>query len=648
MADDPEQQKKLEDEDLVPLTSLENIQSDNLDDGKILAVFNTEVEHVAKSIPLIKPLKAHPAVTLLTFFTLLGFGFLGVGPSTPLAPPPKKDFLKDGKAPPVEFDFEADTFHSVKSDDLQVEFNYEGNLSKVTFSGTESGARSKPEVLFDQGRSLRLEITSEDDAEDSIEGLIDPNALRLLDDGILVRREFIDGLLSSDTTILIGKDEEGKDRRYLDYIVEIKNNTDDEMSFNYTLSVLEGLTLPFKDGPFIGSAAFVTDENGEPKIERMDFTREHFGDFVKPAAIASMTRYGLAALKVVDLGEIKGRLKGKIPVGQNPDGLELHMKMDHERIKLPARATLRHHYRLILGQRSAWTLAGHGEPDLGPVTSDSWPINHFFRELELDFLRGFLSVIPSQGLALLFIGILTAMLLRPMNMTSNWSSQRMGSLRPVIAHINKRRGEVIRSLETHESKKKARQIVSETVSKLYKDHGIRPGLGCLMWIIIFPVLIGFYSAIDSGCALKGTEFLWIKDLALPDNFYPLQEPLVDIDLLRGMANDPNVTLPPYSFSFTYFKMDSIHLLPILLYTLPWVETIILRLMGIKAPFRILSTLIFFVIFMWFFYSLPAGAHLGFLTVRLVWATDRIRLARYLQKGYENLASPAEADPNHSH
>ncbi|MDF1666238.1 MAG: YidC/Oxa1 family membrane protein insertase, partial [Planctomycetota bacterium] len=220
----------------------------------------------------------------------------------------------------------------------------------------------------------------------------------------------------------------------------------------------------------------------------------------------------------------------------------------------------------------------------------------------------FLTTIPSQGLALLLIGILTAMLLRPMNMTSNWSANRMGSIRPVTAHLNKRRGEVIRSLKDHKNIKAARKLVSENAARLYKIHGIRPGLGCLMWIVIFPVLIGFYSAINTGCALKGTEFLWIKDLALPDNFYPLQEPLIDIDLLRGMANDPNVTMPPYSFSFTFFKMDSIHLLPILLYTLPWVETIILRLMGIKAPFRVLTTLIFFVIFMWFFYSLPAGAH----------------------------------------
>ncbi|MDF1666239.1 MAG: hypothetical protein P1V97_31080, partial [Planctomycetota bacterium] len=389
MAEDFEERKKLEDEDLVPISSLENIQNDladSLDDDKKLALFEAEVEQIANSIPVIKPLKAHPAVTLLTFFTLLGFGFLGIGSSSPLVNPPDKDFLKDGKAAPVEIDFEAEAFHEAKSADLQVEFNYEANLSKVTFSGTEGGKRSEPEILFEGARSLRLEIKSEDDAEDSLEGLIDQNALRLLDDGILVRRDFLDGMLSSDTTILIGKDEEGKDRRYLDYIVEIKNNTDDDMTFNYTLTILEGLTLPFKEGPYIGSVAFVTDENGEPKVERMDFTREHFGDFRNPQAIAAMTRYGMVGLKVVDLGEIKGKLKGKIPVGQNPSGLELNMSMDHERLSLPKRSKLRHHFRLLLGQRSAWTLAGHGEPDLGPITSDSWPINHFFRELELDFL----------------------------------------------------------------------------------------------------------------------------------------------------------------------------------------------------------------------------------------------------------------------
>ena len=228
------------------------------------------------------------------------------------------------------------------------------------------------------------------------------------------------------------------------------------------------------------------------------------------------------------------------------------------------------------------------------------------------------------------------MLLRPMSMASNWSSVRLGSISPLIKHLNKRRVETIQSLAEKKSQKRAKELASGTINKLYRDHKIQPGLGCLMWIFIFPVLIGFHNAIDTGYALHGAEFLWIKDMARPDNFYPLVEPLVEIDFAKYFFNKEALAGQP-RFDLTY-RIASIHLLPILLYALPWLETIILRFMGVKTPFRLFSTLISFVFFMLLFYNFPAGVHLGFLAFRLVWACDQIRLFRYLQRSQQALAA----------
>jgi membrane protein insertase Oxa1/YidC/SpoIIIJ len=614
-----------------------NEKLNTVNDDEELALFESELERLAASVPIIPPMKAHPAITALTFLTLLIFGIMGLGPNAALKVSPSKNVLTDGEAIPAEAGLDYNWRHRIKSDDLEIAFDYLGRITDVSATGHESGVEAPKLDILKNGQHFRLRIMNEDDYEDSSEGRI--RSFRTLKNGLLTRREFLDGMLQLDTTIILGKDENDQDRRYLDVILEFKNMTEESYGFGYTINVIDNLTLPIRDLSNVSAVSLGKDEKGEDIVERVTYASEHSGHFREPKALALITRYGLVALAQINPDPENGRLRGEVPIGASPDGVDVGMKMIQERLRIKKKGSLRHHFRLVVGPKSAWTLNGHENPDLKTLTNNSYIGSHYTRDLELSFLRGFLNVIPQQGLALMLIGILTAMLLRPISLSSAWSSLRMASLKPLCMHINQRRAEMVRTLGSYPMRRKAREMASLKVTQLYKAHKIQPGLGCLMWILILPVLFGFYDAIETGYALRDAQFLWIKDMASPDNFYPLLEPLIEIDFFKLLVNDPQGQ-PAYDLNY---RVDSIHLLPILLYTLPWLETIILRMMGVKAPFRIFSTLIFFAVFMLLFYNLPAGAHLGFLTVRLVWATDRIRLFRYLQKSHQKPAAPKQQD-----
>jgi len=62
------------------------------------------------------------------------------------------------------------------------------------------------------------------------------------------------------------------------------------------------------------------------------------------------------------------------------------------------------------------------------------------------------------------------------------------------------------------------QKLNKELMLLYKEHRVNPLGGCLPFILQIPIFFALYRVLINSVALKGAEFLWIKDLSAPDQF----------------------------------------------------------------------------------------------------------------------------------
>ena len=121
--------------------------------------------------------------------------------------------------------------------------------------------------------------------------------------------------------------------------------------------------------------------------------------------------------------------------------------------------------------------------------------------------------------------------------------------------------------------------------ELYKEHKINPFGGCLPFLLQMPIFIGLYQVLWRSIYLKGSGFLWIKDLSAPDRLFilPFSLPFLgnEVNILpilvaivmffqqkvtsEGMTySDPNMqtqqkmmgTLLPVFLGFVFYKFSS--------------------------------------------------------------------------------------------
>jgi len=110
----------------------------------------------------------------------------------------------------------------------------------------------------------------------------------------------------------------------------------------------------------------------------------------------------------------------------------------------------------------------------------------------------------SYALALLLIAVIIKAVTWPLTSSSFRSIRAMQSLQPLIK-------------ELQEKHKGDRQAMAAEQMRLFKKHKINPLGGCLPMVIQMPILIGVYQGIRFYIyQLRNAEFLWIRNLALPD------------------------------------------------------------------------------------------------------------------------------------
>ena len=134
-------------------------------------------------------------------------------------------------------------------------------------------------------------------------------------------------------------------------------------------------------------------------------------------------------------------------------------------------------------------------------------------------------VVRNYGLAIILLTVFINVLLMPLTKTSFMSMRRMQLVQPEMAKIR-------------EKHKGDSSKLNQEMMALYKKHKVNPMGGCFPMILQMPVFISLYVALSKSTELLGSKFLWIKNLAAPDN----------------------VHLP---FSLPYLG-DSIHILPLVM------------------------------------------------------------------------------------
>ncbi len=135
-------------------------------------------------------------------------------------------------------------------------------------------------------------------------------------------------------------------------------------------------------------------------------------------------------------------------------------------------------------------------------------------------------------LAIVVLTIVIRMMTYPLFAKSQESSKKMQELQPELEKLK-------------EKYKNDREKLSQAQMQLYKEYGVNPLGGCLPMLLQFPILIGFYQAINFALASSPFELVDVSQrLMIPglDGLIPLQNTWLGIDLTLPPTENPTFAL----------------------------------------------------------------------------------------------------------
>ena len=205
---------------------------------------------------------------------------------------------------------------------------------------------------------------------------------------------------------------------------------------------------------------------------------------------------------------------------------------------------------IYAGPRDWFTLKVYGRK-LGNIVSLGWwwlaPIAQFL----LILLRFLYKVIPNYGWVIVIFTILMKLVLTPISHSQLKSMKRMKKIQPELRSLQERYREEPQKLNSE-------------MMKLYKKRGVSPLSGCLPLLVQMPVFFALYRALASGFQFRAQPFIfWIKDLSQRDPYFVL----------------------PILMGITMFIQQKI---------------------SVTDPKQKMMTYLMPIVFLFFFYNLPAG------------------------------------------
>jgi len=136
----------------------------------------------------------------------------------------------------------------------------------------------------------------------------------------------------------------------------------------------------------------------------------------------------------------------------------------------------------------------------------------FISQILLQVLEFIYRLVGNWGLAIVILSILVFYALYPLTLKQMRSMKEMQAVQPKIEELRK-------------AYKDNPQKLNKEIMELYKTHKVNPLSGCLPLLLQMPIFFALYQALMRSIALKGAQFLWIKDLSEPDRLFMLPKSL---------------------------------------------------------------------------------------------------------------------------
>jgi YidC/Oxa1 family membrane protein insertase len=162
---------------------------------------------------------------------------------------------------------------------------------------------------------------------------------------------------------------------------------------------------------------------------------------------------------------------------------------------------LTHQYMLYAGPTTEKNLA-----PLGLAEAVNYGKLDVVCKLLIKVLTFFYDVTGNYGVAIIFLVIVINIITYPLTYKNVKSMRHMQSVQPHMAKLR----------ETHKDDQKKLQA---EMMRLYRENNVNPMGGCLPMLLQMPIFISLYVTLARTPMLKGSKFLWIKDLSLPDALF---------------------------------------------------------------------------------------------------------------------------------
>jgi YidC/Oxa1 family membrane protein insertase len=212
------------------------------------------------------------------------------------------------------------------------------------------------------------------------------------------------------------------------------------------------------------------------------FRNTHFSTIIKP--------YSETSYAFLDWSETEA---------EEGDAWTLGIKQDS--FLLPAKGTVMHNYLLYVGPTSEEYLQ-----ELGLSEAVNFGKLNVICKAIIAVLNFFYGVTHNYGVSIILLVIVINVCTYPLTYKNVKSMRHMQSVQPLLAELK-------------EKHKEDQQKLQAEMMKLYKENNVNPLGGCLPMFLQMPIFISLYLALARSPELKGSNFLWIKDLSLPDALF---------------------------------------------------------------------------------------------------------------------------------
>ena len=195
---------------------------------------------------------------------------------------------------------------------------------------------------------------------------------------------------------------------------------------------------------------------------------------------------------------------------ENRDG-SLVMGVEPEAVVIQPGATAENKFLLYAGPSEISSL---GEAGCGLEETVNYGFFGGIAKALIFAMKFFYRLVHSWGVSIIILSVFLNIILFPLTIKSFKSMQKMQELHPQMEKLKAQC-------------KDNPQKLNKEIMELYKKNNINPFSGCLPMLLQMPVFIALYQALLKSIELRGSGFLWIKDLSMPDAVkIPISLPII--------------------------------------------------------------------------------------------------------------------------